>query len=151
LNESTSQQHSHGELGRNFIRKEQNSFAWDCKQIPTKIDSKVFISFFLFFSFFLTFCDLGGPCFAPQGIWRPIEILGYTSPLLVDVYPEVYNERDGLFKVVVSADIKSNGNLGGTLVASVAGIEAYTAIMVVPGTNTVKLEFSVPSNQVRLW
>jgi len=122
LNESTSQQHSHGELGRNFIRKEQNSFAWDW-----------------------------GPCFAPQGIWRPIEILGYTSPLLVDVYPEVYNERDGLFKVVVSADIKSNGNLGGTLVASVAGIEAYTAIMVVPGTNTVELEFSVPSNQVRLW
>ena len=29
LNESTSREHSHGELYRNFIRKESCSFAWD--------------------------------------------------------------------------------------------------------------------------
>ncbi len=49
-----------GEGFRNYIRKEQCSFSWDW-----------------------------GPCFIPQGIWQPIYIVAFTSPILTAVVPQV--------------------------------------------------------------
>lgn len=122
LNESTSQPHSHGEMNRHFMRKESCSFAWDW-----------------------------GPCFMPQGIWRPIEIIGYSSPLLVDAYPQVSNLKDDHFKVLISADVSSVLALSGTISASVAGIQASAPFTLSVGDSLVTLELSVPSSKVDLW
>lgn len=53
LPESTEPSNSHGILGRNYVRKEQCSYAWDW-----------------------------GPCFMPQGIWRPIKLVAWTSAVV---------------------------------------------------------------------
>jgi len=122
LNESTSKPHSHGELYRHFMRKESCSFAWDW-----------------------------GPCFMPQGIWRPIEIIGHTSPLLIDAYPQVFNEKDGAFRVLVSADVSSILAESGVLTATVAGVQATAPFTLSVGSTTVTVELSVPAAKVDLW
>lgn len=47
---------------RNYIRKEQCSFSWDW-----------------------------GPCFMPQGIWKPLNLLGFSSPVITALVPQVWH------------------------------------------------------------
>lgn len=124
LPESTSQPHSHGELYRHLMRKESCSFAWDW-----------------------------GPCFMPQGIWRPLEVIGFTSPLLVDAYPQVFSLQDDAFRVLVTAEVTSlsPSPLTGTLTATVAGVQASTPFTLATRNNTITLELSVPASKIDLW
>jgi len=123
LPESTSQPHSHGELNRHLIRKESCSFAWDW-----------------------------GPCFMPQGIWKPVEIIGFSSPLVVDAYPQVFNAKDEAFRVLVTAEVTAISPLTATLTASVAGVQNSASFTLVAGNNnSLTLELSVPASKVDLW
>jgi len=122
LAESTSLEDSHGEPFRHFIRKESCSFAWDW-----------------------------GPAFLPQGIWKSIEILGFSSFALIDVYPQVFNAKDNQFKVLVQADLKSAHSQEGTMKVTVAGKEYSTSISLTPGDNTVSLTFQIPASSIELW
>ncbi|RUP49332.1 hypothetical protein BC936DRAFT_142764, partial [Jimgerdemannia flammicorona] len=111
-----------GEPGRNFVRKESCAFSWDW-----------------------------GPAFVPQGIWKCVELVGFTASAWVkDVVPIITREsQEWVVKVRVFA--QADGDVKGSVAASVAGFKAEIRMDLVEGENVGQVEIRVPYEKVERW
>eukprot|EP01114_Cavostelium_apophysatum_P010650 TRINITY_DN2464_c0_g1_i1.p1 TRINITY_DN2464_c0_g1~~TRINITY_DN2464_c0_g1_i1.p1 ORF type:complete len:818 (+),score=180.58 TRINITY_DN2464_c0_g1_i1:25-2478(+) len=110
-----------GIYNRQWIRKEQCSFAWDW-----------------------------GPAFTPQGIWQPIGIVAYSTAFINYVSPQVLpgsapNDFTVKVQVVLQASVSTNV----IITANVADQQQKETFAVVPGENS--LIVSVNVEDVDLW
>ncbi|KAJ4460319.1 putative Beta-mannosidase A [Paratrimastix pyriformis] len=125
----------HGELNRHFLRKEQCSFSWDW-----------------------------GPGFIPQGIWRPIKLVGYPEVYITDVVPlitpasRVPLAKDSPYQVPNSWNVKvtvhmrvAGAGVSGTLTAGVQGLTGQTALSPTSGPGPVTLTTGFSVSGVEPW
>eukprot|EP01102_Stenamoeba_stenopodia_P020003 TRINITY_DN7671_c0_g1_i1.p1 TRINITY_DN7671_c0_g1~~TRINITY_DN7671_c0_g1_i1.p1 ORF type:complete len:692 (-),score=133.00 TRINITY_DN7671_c0_g1_i1:976-3051(-) len=114
-----------GEPYRNFIRKEQCSFSWDW-----------------------------GPCFAPQGIWKDIYLIGFDDAFISDVAPQLYQDESDQWRVKVKTVLQSavapNSTDQGFLTLSIDDQHKQIPITLSSGENEIEMEI-VMSDDVDLW
>lgn len=114
-----------GERHRNFIRKEQCSFAWDW-----------------------------GPCFATCGIWKPIDFIRLQNSIhITDFYFNTRLVGDE-FVVKAFVEIICDSVSISSIEVAILGLDIDFPIHVQElrsGSNSVYLEFAVPKQDVLLW
>jgi beta-mannosidase len=116
-------QQQHGERFRNFIRKEQCSFSWDW-----------------------------GPCFMPQGIWRPIKIVAFSFPIITAFTTQTFpvgKPGTTAFRIHVETTLRSPGPSSGTLYVSAATIGQKQDVQLKAGDNRIR--FVIDIQNVQLW
>ncbi|RUS27741.1 hypothetical protein BC938DRAFT_482808 [Jimgerdemannia flammicorona] len=97
------------------------------------------------------FPSLLGPAFVPQGIWKCVELVGFTASAWVkDVVPIITREsQEWVVKVRVFA--QADGDVKGSVAASVAGFKAEIRMDLVEGENVGQVEIRVPYEKVERW
>jgi beta-mannosidase len=108
---------SNGEQNRNFIRRQQSTFSWDW-----------------------------GPCFLPQGIWRPIYLRGYETAFIRDVVPRISDNQ-----VRIKLVIESKGTHSTSIKFTITGVlDVSKQVDLVEGSNEFDFTFDNLEN-VKLW
>ncbi|RUP49331.1 hypothetical protein BC936DRAFT_142764, partial [Jimgerdemannia flammicorona] len=139
--------------GRNFVRKESCAFSWDwgkqCRYqflVRSNRPTNEYI-----YMRVPKFPSLSGPAFVPQGIWKCVELVGFTASAWVkDVVPIITREsQEWVVKVRVFA--QADGDVKGSVAASVAGFKAEIRMDLVEGENVGQVEIRVPYEKVERW
>ncbi|GBM74431.1 Beta-mannosidase [Araneus ventricosus] len=118
-----------GECHVNYIRKMQSSFSWDW-----------------------------GPSFPTQGIWKPLEIVGFDTLLITDVtvVPDIFNGKLQNMTVSAHMEMASFDVVSGTMTISLNGSTIFHSNMSIePDENLnakTMIKIGFPENfDIKLW
>jgi len=90
-----------------------------------------------------------------KGIWKPIELIAFNDPILIDFYPQVCNEKNGVFNIISSAHLLSNSETQCHVTISIPEISSKiiksSTFKLIKGDNHISIQLEVNSNLIDLW
>ena len=112
------------DTNRNFVRKAQSDFGWDW-----------------------------GPAFAPVGIWKDVNMVGFSGFVISEFIPIVYwNEQYSCFEVKIKVSITCTQKFNGKLIANIEDVLTHSmGISCNQEDCEVVTSLMVDVNAVSLW